>query len=202
MRRIRKRYQRPMLPYDRARMEDERAIMKEFGLRKKEEILVAEQILRGFRQMARQLIAQENEQQEKVLIDKMLRLGLLTEKGAGLDDVLALEAKDVLARRLQSIVLKKGLAKSIANARQLITHGHIAINGRRMRFPSYVVPIEEEAKIAWYETSVMKEPRKPKPKKVPKEEKAEKKKPEEESKETPPEAEKEKPEEKEVKENA
>jgi len=67
--------------------------------------------------------------------------------------VLDLTIEDILERRLQSIVFSKGLAKSIFQARQLITHGHVAIDGKRVPTPSYLVLKDEETKIAYAPTS-------------------------------------------------
>ena len=64
--------------------------------------------------------------------------------GQGLDHVLTLRANDILNRRLQTIVFKKGYASTIKGARQMISHGHVYVGDRRMAFPSYVVPVEKE----------------------------------------------------------
>jgi small subunit ribosomal protein S4 len=89
---------------------------------------------------------------EKQLLERLNRIGILPET-AVLDDVLDLTIEDILERRLQSIVFSKGLAKSIFQARQLITHGHVAIDGKRVPSPSYLVLKDEETKIAYAPTS-------------------------------------------------
>ena len=58
-----------------------------------------------------------------------------------------------MERRLQTIVYKKGLAKTIHHARQLIVHGHIAINGRRVTSPGYIVRRDEEEMVDYAPTS-------------------------------------------------
>mgnify|MGYP001773173473 CR=1 FL=1 len=78
--------------------------------------------------------------------NKLYKLGLLNE-GATLDDVLGLTVKDILNRRLQTIVYKKGLANTPKQARQFIVHGHVKINGRKIIYPSYLVNRDEEDKI-------------------------------------------------------
>jgi len=45
----------------------------------------------------------------------------------------------LLERRLMSVVATLGFAPSMNGARQMIAHGHIKVNGRKMRIPSYVV---------------------------------------------------------------
>ncbi|MBU5688504.1 MAG: 30S ribosomal protein S4 [Candidatus Aenigmarchaeota archaeon] len=149
MRKIRKTYSKPKRPWDKARIEEEEKIMKKYGLRRKREIWRAAALLRSFRQRARNLAALKNEEEEKKLLERLYRLGLL-EKGATLNDVLSLTVEDILERRLQTIVAKKGLANTVKQARQYIVHGHIGIEGRRVKFPSFLVTRELEDKIEYY----------------------------------------------------
>jgi small subunit ribosomal protein S4 len=146
MRRIRKKFKRPKKPYDSKRIGDEKKIMNEYGLRNKRELWRAEQILRQFRRRARELIAVEDPEKQRVLIDKLVKMGMLS-KEAELDDILALEITSLLERRLQTLVSKRRLADSPLHARQLITHGHVFIGERKTKFPSYLVESEEESKI-------------------------------------------------------
>lgn len=44
-----------------------------------------------------------------------------------------------LERRLDNVVYQLGIAPSRTHARQLIRHGHISVNGKRVDLPSYVV---------------------------------------------------------------
>ncbi len=50
----------------------------------------------------------------------------------------------MLERRLDNVVYRMGLASSRAQARQLVTHGHILVNGRTVNIPSYQVSVGEE----------------------------------------------------------
>jgi len=52
----------------------------------------------------------------------------------------------IFERRLDNVVLKLGWAASRAEARQLITHGHINVNGHRVNVPSYLVEVNDELK--------------------------------------------------------
>jgi small subunit ribosomal protein S4 len=45
----------------------------------------------------------------------------------------------LLERRLDNVVTRLGFATSRPQARQMVTHGHIAINGRKLDIPSYLV---------------------------------------------------------------
>ncbi|MEM5799101.1 MAG: 30S ribosomal protein S4 [Candidatus Aenigmatarchaeota archaeon] len=149
MRKIKKTYSKPKRPWDKVRIEEEEKIIKKYGLRKKGEIWRAAALLRSFRQRARNLAAIKNEEEEKKLLERLHRLGLL-DKGAILNDVLSLTVEDILERRLQTIVIKKGLANTIKQARQYIVHGHIGVEGRRVKFPSFLVTRELEDKIDFY----------------------------------------------------
>ena len=45
----------------------------------------------------------------------------------------------LLESRLDNVVYRAGFAKSRAQARQLVQHGHFTVNGRRMNIPSAIV---------------------------------------------------------------
>ena len=45
----------------------------------------------------------------------------------------------ILESRLDNVVYRLGFAMSRAEARQMVTHGHITINGRKVNIPSYQV---------------------------------------------------------------
>lgn len=155
MRKLKKKLKKPRKPWDKERIEREKEIIKKFGLRRKREIWKAESILRNFRRRARELAASGNKEEEKTLLEKLSRMGLLKNK-AGLSDVLGLNVESIIERRLQTIVFKKGLANSPKHARQFITHGHIAIDGRRTIYPSYLIPVELEKKISFYKKPLSK----------------------------------------------
>ena len=44
-----------------------------------------------------------------------------------------------LETRLDAVVLRGGLAPTIYAARQLVSHGHILVNGKRVTYPAYVI---------------------------------------------------------------
>jgi small subunit ribosomal protein S4 len=53
-----------------------------------------------------------------------------------------------LESRLDNIVYRMGFASSRKAARQLIAHGHIQVNGRRVDIPAYRVAAGEEVRVA------------------------------------------------------
>ena len=155
----RKKWIGPKHPWRKEVLEEEMILMGKYGLRNKRELWIAKTIAREFRHRARALLAlpeEERKVQEKALLSKLYHLGVLPE-GATLDDVLGLTAEHILKRRLQTIVYEKGLARTIHQARQFIVHGHIAISGRRVTSPGYLVSKEEEGFIDFYPTSPLKE---------------------------------------------
>ncbi len=50
----------------------------------------------------------------------------------------------ILERRLDNVVLALGLALSRYHARQLVSHGHVTVNGKRLNIPSYLVRVGDE----------------------------------------------------------
>ena len=144
-----------MKPWSRERIGQERKLLADYGLRRKHEVWRAQAILRNFRQNARQLVAQRDKTAELLLLGKLAKLGLVR-PDATLDDVLALRIEDVLERRLQTIVSRRGIATTPLQARQFIVHGHVAIDGQRVRWPGALVSIEEEPRISLCERSKLK----------------------------------------------
>jgi small subunit ribosomal protein S4 len=152
----RKKWERPGHPWIKARLEEEMRLLGAYGLRNKRELWIAQTYLRRIRGRARALLSlppDKRATEEKRLIERLYNLGVLKSPSATLDDILGLTISDILERRLQTVVYRKGLAKTIHQARQLIVHGHIAIGGRRVTSPGYLVSREEENMIGFYPTS-------------------------------------------------
>ncbi len=148
---LRKKYKGPSHPWNRQAIDEERKLVQEYGLHRKKEIYKVNSFLKKYKDIAKRLIADRTEQgaKEKILvIRKLQRLGLLSEQ-AKLDDVLSLELKNVLERRIQSQLYRKGFARSILQARQFISHGHVKIGDAAITTPSYLVSTVEEEKIGF-----------------------------------------------------
>jgi len=161
--RHRKKYKTPRHPFQKDRIHSELILIGKYGLRNKREIWRASTMLSNFRDQARRCLALPDEEQEKsrkLLVGRLNRLGILNHE-ASLDDVLKLNIEDILGRRLQTIVNKLGLSKSIYHARQLITHGHIAIDNRRVTSPGYLVTREEETLVSFAPSSPLSDPNHP-----------------------------------------
>ncbi len=50
----------------------------------------------------------------------------------------------ILERRLDNVVYRLGFATSRAHARQLVSHGHVLVNGKKIDIPSYLVKEGDE----------------------------------------------------------
>jgi small subunit ribosomal protein S4 len=155
-----KSYQPPKRPFEKTRIEEETKLVIEYGLRNKREIWKVQSLLRKYRKAARELLALMSSGTDQALVDikraelmgHLQRAGLLG-PDADIDDVLALRVRQQLERRFQTLVYRLGLARSPKQARQFITHGHIAISGRRISIPGYRVTRAEETQIGYYGTS-------------------------------------------------
>jgi len=149
---LRKQYEKPKKLFDKERIEREKKLKEEFGLKNAREIWKANTELRKIRREARRLLSKKGkniaERTEK-LVNRVKRY-LLRKNDVTLDDILVLDVRGLLERRLQTIVQKKHMAKTVTQARQFISHGHVAIAGNRVSIPSYVVKFDEEALVSWY----------------------------------------------------
>ncbi len=151
----RRKFDTPRFPWRTDILQEELRLLGQYGLRNKHELWRHETTLSNFRGIARSLIGksvEERRRMENEIVTRLKKIGLLNET-AILDDVLDLTIETLLERRLQTIVSRKGLAKTIQQCRQLITHGHIAVNNRRITIPSYIVTKTEETQITYSQNS-------------------------------------------------
>jgi small subunit ribosomal protein S4 len=151
----RRTYDTPSHPWEGERIKKEQELVRKYGLKNKRELWKAQSILRNFRQQSRELQARlrYEEAQADIEKEKLLKrcgnMGILPMDGTTLDDVLGLNPESILNRRLQTLVTIKGLASTNTQARQLIVHGHIIVDERRVTIPGYLVKRGEEAKIEY-----------------------------------------------------
>lgn len=152
MRKLHKKYQKPKRLLDIYRIREERRLKLKYGLKNMRELWIARAFLRNVRAQARRLLSLPPEiraAKEKILLNKLIKFNILGQE-AKIDDILSLKIESILDRRLQSIVYRKGMAKSILHARQLIIHGFIAVGGNRTTSPSALITVEDESKISYY----------------------------------------------------
>ena len=158
--RQRKKYSSPSHPWQKERILTEKDLSDKYGLRRKYEIWKMNSILKNFSNQAKRLITEKTSNvdlERSQLLKKLNVLGLL-DKNTKIADVLSITLNDILERRLQTLVFKRNLARSIVQARQFITHKHIMVGSKRITTPSYLVPIEEENFIQFAPTSSLANP--------------------------------------------
>ncbi|MEM0128425.1 MAG: 30S ribosomal protein S4 [Thermoplasmatales archaeon] len=151
---IRKKFETPRHPFEGERIKGENKVLKEYGLKNKRELWKAQSELRKYRANARDLQARLRlgdavaQQTMKSMVGRLARYGILSEN-ASADDILALNVQSFLERRLQTVVFRKGLARTPGMARQLIVHGHISVGEKKVTIPSYKVLKSEETEVGY-----------------------------------------------------
>lgn len=143
MKRQHKTYSKPKRPFDKVRIDEEAEIKKEFGLKNKKEIWKADARVKEIREKAKKLIS-ASEDEKKAFFGRLKKIGL---KVNSISDVLSLDKKDYLKRRLQTVLVDKKFTTTSKSARQLITHKKVLIDGEVNNSPSYIVPVDLENKI-------------------------------------------------------
>ncbi|MBC8494975.1 30S ribosomal protein S4 [archaeon] len=182
-RKIRRKYDTPSHPWQKTRIEGEIILKREYGLKNKQEIWRLTSQLKAFKGQLKRLNALGGAQADKEkeqLRNKLLSLGLIT-KTDPLETVLGLETKDLMERRLQTVLCRKNLARTTTQARQFIVHRHITVAGKKVTVPSYLVKVDEEDSIAFVQSSSLADPMHPERyEEMPKEKEVKKRVPKEE----------------------
>ena len=146
-----KKYLTPSHPWIQQEIDEYRQARQDYGLTKRKELLITNSFLKKYKDIAKRLIADttaQGQHEKEQMLTKLTKYGLLS-AGARVDDVLSLQTKDLLERRLQTMVVRKGLARSFKQARQLIVHRHILSGSNEITSPSYLVPVDEEANLSF-----------------------------------------------------
>ncbi|MBI4406485.1 30S ribosomal protein S4 [Candidatus Micrarchaeota archaeon] len=149
--RLRKQFEAPQRIWDAARIKEERKLVDEYGLKNMRELWKMKTILRKIRREARRLQSgkgKNTDRRTQLLLNRVRSFLLADPKS--LDEVLALETRDILERRLQTRLVRLNLARTQLQSRQFITHGHVAVKNARVTAPSYLVKFNEENAINWY----------------------------------------------------
>ena len=147
---IRKKYETPSIMWDSIRIQHEHGLKEKYGLKNLRELWILDSELRRIRKNVRDVLSGRSE--ESVGRDIIARLSRynIVKSDAKLDDLLVVNVDSFLERRLQTVVLRKGLAKTLAQARQLVAHGLIAVNGRRVTSPGHLVLASEDDALSYF----------------------------------------------------
>jgi small subunit ribosomal protein S9e len=153
-------YSVPRRPYEKERLDRELRLCGQYGLKNKKEVWRLQYTLARMRKTARILLTlPENDPKRLIegaaLLRRLTRLGLLDETKQKLDYVLQLKVEDFLERRLQTIIFKMRLAKTVHHARVLIQQKHIRVGKQTVNKPSFIVRVDAEKHISFNPNSTM-----------------------------------------------
>ena len=135
---------RPKKAYESSRIAEENVLLKKYGLKSKKEVWKAAAKINYYRSRAKDL-AKSTLEEQKVLFSKLTAIGI---KVNSIADVLALKIENLMERRLPTVVFRNNLAKTAQQARQMVTHKNILIDGKVVNSPSYIVPVSQENAIS------------------------------------------------------
>ena len=176
-------YSGPRHPWERARIDEEKELLRDYGLKNKKEIWKESSFIKKIKKQVvalNSVVGEAADQQKEELILKLKELKLIDETQT-LDDALNLTIKDVMERRLQTQLVRVGLARSMKQARQFIVHGHVMVNGKKITSPSYMVSRTQGTLIEFIQNSTLHDPEHPERKVVEKEKVVEEREPIDES---------------------
>lgn len=138
-----KKYNRPRKIFDIVLIKEENKLIKKYGLKNRREVWKANYAIGKIRNLAKELITASEAEKNK-FVERQRAKGFAVNSIA---DVLGLSKEDYLKRRLESILVLKGITKTHKQARQFITHKHVKLKGNFINAPGHLTTVDEEATI-------------------------------------------------------
>lgn len=150
--------------WDKTVIVEEKELVKEYALKNKKEIRKVELLLSKYKRIAKSLNRNQELKQSlraKNFIEKLKKQGFLSLEAVSLDEVLDIQIRNILDRRLSNILYKNKLARTPGQARQFIVHSHVLVNGKCVNSPSYLTSLDEEGLIEFSQNSNLANPEHP-----------------------------------------
>nr|BAS01849.1 ribosomal protein S9 [Amorphochlora amoebiformis] len=148
-RRHSKLWNKPKNPFEKKRMEKEIILIVQFGLKNKRELWKIQLFLSKIRNTARKIIGIDIKHHSVSnlcynIIWFCYKYNLIIESNNSIESILSISIKDLLTRRFQSLVYKFALSRTIHEARLIINHKYIEINGQISNKPGLLVKKDNE----------------------------------------------------------
>lgn len=142
--------------WDKNTIVEEAVLVADYGLKNKKEIKKLELKLSKIKDLAKQFnktVQTKESDEAKNFVEKLKAKGFLNSQATSLDEVLDIKVRDLLERRLSTIIYQKKLARTPSQARQFIVHRHVRVAGKIIDSPSHLVSLFEEAAIEFNQSS-------------------------------------------------
>jgi small subunit ribosomal protein S4 len=146
----RKKYISHKKRWDKQTILEEATLVKDYALKNKKEIRKIELKLQKIKTQAKNFNRDaniKNSEEARHFIEKLKNIGFLPKEAETLDEILDINIRNILERRLSNLVYRKKLAKTPKQARQFVVHRHIQVNGKIIDSPSHIVSLAEEETI-------------------------------------------------------
>jgi small subunit ribosomal protein S4 len=151
IKRLTNKYSTPAHPWRRERIDTERALRRQYGLKNSTELWKLNSKLKNFKDQVKSFATMPVTQaalERKQLEARLAKYGLTPEDG-NLENVLSYTPQVLLDRRLQTVLVKRQLCRTMRQARQFIVHRHVLVGDKCITAPGYLVPVSEEAHISF-----------------------------------------------------
>ena len=136
--------------WDKNTIVSEAELVNDYALKNKKEIRKVELLISKYKKIAKELnrnSTTKESEQAKHFIETLKSRGILNPEATSLDEILDINLRDILERRLSNIIYKLKYAKTPKQARQFVVHRHVKVGGKVIDSPSYLTTLAEEASV-------------------------------------------------------